>query len=180
MPSLIWIHGGTRMCVLILGAATMLFGQNAHPRERNGDHSVAPVDQSAGSPKSGADSVQESRSKSGVHLDRSAVVLAGSQNATPQSAVEQPTSSQWPQLSTQTDGEEAQGLQRALGTAVARSPALLPIAAAEPTGMAIAPAKQRRVRKIVLKVGALMGATAALGTVLILTEATASKPAIAH
>ena len=35
--------------------------------------------------------------------------------------------------------------------------AVLAIAAAEPTGIAIAPAKQRRVRKIVLKVGALGG-----------------------
>jgi hypothetical protein len=36
------------------------------------------------------------------------------------------------------------------------------------------------VRKIVLKVGVLVAAGAALSTVLILTETTASKPAVAH
>jgi hypothetical protein len=34
MPSWIRIHGAIVLCVLILGTATKLFGQNAHPQER--------------------------------------------------------------------------------------------------------------------------------------------------
>jgi len=48
--------------------------------------------------------------------------------------------------------------------------------AAEPAGIAMAPAKQHRARAIVIKVGAMVGAGAALGTVLGLTAATHSKP----
>jgi hypothetical protein len=181
MPSLIRIHGAIVLCALILGTTTMSFSQNAHPQETDGDHPVAPVEHSTCSPGSSPESAPESRLKTGAHPDDSAAILAGGQNAAPQSRGQQPIIARSPQSSTPTDGEEAQSqLQRALGTAVAPAPPVLPLAAAEPTGIAIAPARQRRVRKIVLKVGALVGAGAALSTVLILTETTASKPAIAH
>jgi hypothetical protein len=180
MPSLIRIHGGTALCVLILGSTTVLFGRNAQHQETDGDHSVAPVQHGAESPRR-ADPAQPSRSKPGAPLDNSAASVPGSQNAAPQSVGRQPAIPLSPQSSTQTDGEETHGqLQRAAGTAAAPAPAVLPIAAAEPTGIAIAPAKQRRVRKIVLKVGALVGASAALTTVLILSKTTPSKPAGAH
>jgi hypothetical protein len=181
MPWWIRIHGGMMLCVLVLGTTTRLFSQNAHHQETNGDHPVAPVQHCSCSPRSDADLAQESRLEAGAHLDSSAVSLAGSQNAAPPSRAQQTTIPLAQQSSTKTDGEEAERqLQRALGTAVAPAQAVLPLAAAEPTGIAIAPARQRRVRKIVLKVGALVGASAALSTVLILSETTASKPAIAH
>jgi len=177
MRSLNRIHGGIASCVLILGTTTILFSQDVQHQKKSGDHSAAPVQQNASSPRTNADSAQENHLKAGEHLDNSAVSLAGSQNATPPSAGEQPTSPLWPQAARQTNGEEEQRLQHAVGTAVAPPPAVLPIAAAEPTGIAIAPAKQRRVGRIVLKVGALVGASAALSTVLILSETTGSKPA---
>lgn len=70
--------------------------------------------------------------------------------------------------------------QRPVGTAAAEAPKVSGVTAAQPAGVAIAPAKQRRVRTIVLRVGALMGAGAALGTVIALTAATPSKPPGAH
>ena len=70
--------------------------------------------------------------------------------------------------------------QQPLGTATAESPNVSGIAASQPAGVAIAPAKQRRVRTIVLKVGALVGAGVAVGTVIGLTRATSSKPPGAH
>jgi hypothetical protein len=182
MPSFDRIYGGIAASVLILGTTTVLFSQNAQNRETNADHPVPPVQRRAGSPSGDADPAQESRLKAPAHPDDSAASLAGSQNARPPSAGEQPsgpTTPLWPQLSTPT-GEQAQGLQRAVGTAGAPAPAVLPVAAAEPTGIAMAPAKQRRVRKIVLKVGALVGASAALSAVLILTKTTPGKPAVAH
>ena len=70
--------------------------------------------------------------------------------------------------------------QRPVGTAAAEAPRVSGITAAQPAGVAIAPAKQRRVRTIVLKVGAIVGAGAALGTVIALTAASPSKPPGAH
>lgn len=70
--------------------------------------------------------------------------------------------------------------QRPVGTAAAEAPKVSGITAAQPAGVAIAPGKQRRVRTIVLKVGAIVGAGAALGTVIALTAATPSKPPGAH
>ncbi len=70
--------------------------------------------------------------------------------------------------------------QRPAGTAAAEAPKVTGITAAEPAGVAIAPAKQRRVRTIVLKVGAIIGAGAAIGTVVALSAGTSSKPPGAH
>ncbi len=71
-------------------------------------------------------------------------------------------------------------MQRPVGTAAAEAPKVSGITAAQPAGVAIAPAKQRRVRVLVLKVGAILGASAALGTVIALSAATPSKPPGAH
>jgi hypothetical protein len=66
--------------------------------------------------------------------------------------------------------------QRPVGTAAAEAPDTTGIAASQPAGAAIAPMKQHRVRTIVIKVGAIIGAAAAVGTVVALSEATGSKP----
>jgi len=82
--------------------------------------------------------------------------------------------------SAQSSSSEEQKPQRPVGTAAAEAPSVSGITAAEPAGIAMAPAKQHRARAIVIKVGAIVGAGAALGTVLALTEATHSKPPGAH
>ncbi len=76
--------------------------------------------------------------------------------------------------------DQTQKPQRPVGTAAAEAPTVNGVTAAEPAGVAIAPAKQRRVRTIVLKVGAIVGAGVAVGTVIALTAATSSKPPGAH
>jgi hypothetical protein len=70
--------------------------------------------------------------------------------------------------------------QRPVGTAAAETSNASGVAASQPAGVAIAPAKQRRVRTIVLRVGALVGAGVAVGTVVALTQGTPSKPPGAH
>lgn len=80
----------------------------------------------------------------------------------------------------QASAAQDQKLQHPVGTAAAEAPKVNGITAAQPAGVAIAPAKQRRVRTIVLKVGAIIGAGAAIGAVVALTEATPSKPPGAH
>jgi hypothetical protein len=70
--------------------------------------------------------------------------------------------------------------QKPVGTAAAEAPSTAGVAASQPAGVAIAPAKQRRARTIIIRTGAIIGAAAALGIVVGLTEATSSKPPGVH
>jgi hypothetical protein len=67
-----------------------------------------------------------------------------------------------------------------LGTAAAETVAPVGVAASRPAGAALAPAKQRRVRTILIRMGAIVGAAAALGVTMALTEGSPSKPPGAH
>ena len=99
------------------------------------------------------------------------------------STASQPQRAASPQANTPNqpgDTQTNQKLQRPVGTAAAEAPKVSGITAAEPAGIAIAPAKQHRVRTLVIKVGAILGAGAAVGTVIALTQATPSKPPGAH
>jgi hypothetical protein len=62
------------------------------------------------------------------------------------------------------------------GTAAAGTNPATGVAASQPAGMAIAPAKQHRTRTLVLRTGAILGAGVALGSVVALTQGTPSKP----
>jgi len=66
--------------------------------------------------------------------------------------------------------------QDPLGTAVAPSVKITGVAASRPAGAAIAPAKQKRARSILIKVGVIVGAGAAIGTVVALSSASPSRP----
>lgn len=70
--------------------------------------------------------------------------------------------------------------QKPVGTAAAETPATTGVAASNPAGAAIAPAKQRRTRELFIKVGAILGAGVAVGTVAALAAASPSKPAGAN
>jgi len=67
-----------------------------------------------------------------------------------------------------------------LGAAAAETVPTMGIAASRPAGAALAPAKQRRVRTILIRMGAVVGAAAAVGVTMALTEASPSKPPGAH
>jgi hypothetical protein len=78
-----------------------------------------------------------------------------------------------PHISTeqqQSDGPEP------VGTAAAPYEKPLGVAASRPAGAAIAPAKQKRVRSILIRVGLIAGAAAAIGTVVALSKASPSRP----
>jgi hypothetical protein len=70
--------------------------------------------------------------------------------------------------------------QKPVGTAAAESSNAGGTAASQPAGVAIAPAKQHRVRTIVIRVGAVAAAAVAVGTVAALSRATPSRPPGAH
>jgi hypothetical protein len=70
--------------------------------------------------------------------------------------------------------------QRPVGTAAAETANTSGVAASRPAGVAIAPAKQGRARALLIKVGAVVGAGVAIGTVMALSNSTSSKPPGAH
>jgi hypothetical protein len=70
--------------------------------------------------------------------------------------------------------------QKPVGTAAAEVGAASGVAASKPAGVAIAPARQRRVRSFLIKMGAIAGAGVAIGTVVALSQSSPSKPPGAH
>jgi anti-anti-sigma factor len=70
--------------------------------------------------------------------------------------------------------------QEPVGTAAAEFIRTTGVAASKPAGSAIAPAKQRRARSILIKVGAIVGAGAAVGAVVALSAASPSRAPGSH
>ena len=91
---------------------------------------------------------------------------AGEQQAQPQSAPAQSIP----------EGPQPKKPTEPVGAATAESVPTTGGAAAKPAGVAIAPAKQHQTRSLLLKVGAVVAAGAALGTVYALSHGTASTP----
>ena len=108
-------------------------------------------------------------------------------NAAPSQAAALPNSpgsvrSQLLASNAQSEGQQSspnaqpKGTQEPVGTAAAESVETTGVAASNPAGAAIAPAKQRRTRSILIKVGALVGAGVAIGTVAALSSGSPSRP----
>jgi len=109
----------------------------------------------------------------------SAVLAKLGEPARPEDSLDQTTgvSAPTPQSQSQSD---AQTPQKPVGTAAAEAPSATGVAASQPAGIAMAPAKQRRVRTIILRTGAIIGAGVAVGSVVALTAGTSSRPPGAH
>jgi len=82
------------------------------------------------------------------------------QAGTPQSSPEQPQNAS----------------PKPVGTAVAPYEKSTGVAASRPAGAVIAPAKQRRARTLVIRVAVVVGAAAAIGTVVALSHASPGRP----
>lgn len=74
----------------------------------------------------------------------------------------------------QTASQQAQ--DKPVGTAAAPYEKTTGVTASRPAGAVIAPAKQRRARSILIRVGVIVGAAVAIGTVVALTHASPSRP----
>jgi hypothetical protein len=66
--------------------------------------------------------------------------------------------------------------ERPVGTAAAEIGNASGIVASKPAGVAIAPAKQHQSRSLLIKLGAVIGAGVAIGTVMALSNASPSRP----
>lgn len=131
-----------------------------------------------GSRQSASQDAAASESETSNLPDSPGTTWAKAQEPSAQSSSSQEPSA--PEADSKAASERQEKLQRPVGTAAAEAPNVSGITAAQPAGVAIAPAKQRHVRTIVLKVGAVLAAGAAVGTVVALTAATPSKPPGAH
>lgn len=68
------------------------------------------------------------------------------------------------------------GTAKPVGTAAAPYEKTTGVAASRPAGAVIAPAKQRRARSILIRVGLIVGGAVAIGTVVALTHESPSRP----
>lgn len=88
---------------------------------------------------------------------------------------ESPSSAQAPPASNSPQSVFQQSQQPA-GTAAAEIGNATGVAASKPAGVAIAPAKQRQSRSFLIKMGAILGVGAAIGTVVALSSGSPSRP----
>jgi cytoskeletal protein RodZ len=153
----------TTCCALALGLPANIFAQEQGSR--------APLDPQVIVASELPDSPGATRSKAED---------ASSSQQSSSSSTQSPASGQTDTRQTAPAQDQGQKPQRPVGTAAAEAPKAKGVTAAQPSGIAIAPAKQRRVRTIVIKVGAMVAAGAAVGTVIGLTKATPSRPPGAH
>jgi hypothetical protein len=76
----------------------------------------------------------------------------------------------------QSSARQQQNGTEPVGTAAAPYEKPLGVAASRPAGAVMAPAKQRRTRTILIRVGLIVGAAAAIGTVVALSKTSPSRP----
>jgi len=173
-------------CVLALGMPGSILAQNAQTSD-SANIGIPSATQAATSKDRSLSAPTDTIASSELP-DSPGAAWAKAQQDAPQQTTAQAPSSQAsadpnqtaPNQTDSNQTNENAKPQRPVGTAAAEAPKVNGVTAAQPAGVAIAPAKQRRVRTIVLRVGALVGAGAALGTVIALTAATPSKPPGAH
>jgi hypothetical protein len=108
--------------------------------------------------------------------------ISGASSSQPSSESQAPLNGTSPSQNNNPSGtpksnhEQQSGAQAPLGTAAAPYEKGIGVAASRPAGAVIAPAKQRRTRSFVIKLGVLIGACAAVGTVVALSNASPSQP----
>jgi hypothetical protein len=145
-----WLRRQTVHCLVMLLAVP--FGKAAMA-----------LPQSSGQPADGASPAQTQSQNSNSAIKPDAVPAQATddnrQNGAPQTTPEQ----------------QQNGTQAPVGTAAAPYEKGIGVAASRPAGAVIAPAKQRRTRSFLIKVGLIVAAGVAVGTVVGLSAASPSK-----
>ena len=148
------LAGSLVLAVLVSGSAMALPG----PQETSPDQSrpEGPASNPAPATQPAVEPLPDSPSAARPQDAQNAAGQSGATQSPPQS---------------QQDGN-----QKPVGTAAAETATTTGFAASRPAGAALAPAKQKRSRTILISVGAIAGAAVALGLVVALTKGTPSKP----
>jgi hypothetical protein len=158
------IAGGLVMLLVI----TMTEAADASPRQAlSGQQQSVPASQNPS---------KDSDSRAGT----SGVDTSQSETTYPNSPA--PSRSQVANLSGQAGTSPSQSDQaqspaaKPVGTAAAPYEKTSGVAGSRPAGAVIAPAKQRRARSILIRVGVIVGAAVAVGTVVALSKGSPSRP----
>jgi hypothetical protein len=77
-------------------------------------------------------------------------------------------------------GSQQTVVHQPVGTAAAEALPITGVATSRPAGAALAPARQRRVRSVLIRVGSLVGAGVAIGTTMALSQGSPSRPPGSH
>jgi hypothetical protein len=157
--SVYWLRRRIAHCLIVLMAVPFGATAQALPSQQLEATAAAPAQPpvaDAGIPNTGP--VQ-----SGTTPDSPAP--AGSQTTNQPAAAPQSTTSQPQQNGTAPVGTAAAPYEKGIG-----------VAASRPAGAVIAPAKQRRTRSILIRVGLIAAAAVAIGTVVALSNASPSTP----
>ena len=179
----------TASCILALGCSATVLAQDAQPTDNRHVDSAQPnaaQSQQVSPDASPAASTAELPDSPGVTVARlqdPAPQQSGSAQPSAPAAAQSSPEQNGAQTGTQEEQQQPpqqQKLQRPVGTAAAAAPGVSGVTAAQPAGVAIAPAKQHRVRTIIVRTGAILAGGAAVGGVIALTRATPSKPPGAH
>ena len=145
-----WLRRQIVGCIVVLLAVP--FGQAATPR---------PQQTPSGQQAEGGRSVQvQSQQSQSQNSDNTTGTPAADTNHASQRALQPP----------QND------TSKPLGTAAAPYEKSTGVPASRPAGAVIAPAKQRRTRSFLIKVGVIVGAAVAIGTVAALSKASPNRP----
>jgi hypothetical protein len=133
--------------------------------------------QASSSGESGAVPVKNPReliSGPGYYSVESAADGSAQQESQAIASAQQGPQLQKPGTSSGADNQKAP--VKPVGAAAAPPESTMGVAASRPAGAVVAPGKQRRARSILIRVGLIVGAGVALGTVMALSHATPSRP----
>ncbi len=121
---------------------------------------------------------QQAPTSEGITVDPSKGPLTPPPPSEPQPTTEmmQPLASPTTTTLSVPEAPQQQGQHEPLGTAAAGGIATEGGSASRPAGTAIAPAQQHQVRSLLIKLGAIAAAGAAIGTVYALSKGTPSTP----
>jgi hypothetical protein len=141
---------------------------------------VLPVAAQKDSPPTSSQETERSRASESISAPDALPDSPGAMVAQAQAPQFPPSAQESSQSQSSQSSTSQAAPQKPVGTAAAEAPSTAGVAASQPAGVAIAPAKQRRARTIIIRTGAIIGAAAAVGIVVGLTEATSSKPPGVH
>lgn len=134
---------------------------------------MAPIAAEAQAPQSDAASLQAQGTQPAQAEPHTQQDIA---SAIPDAPLPQQTQPPEPPPTPQSDSAPQQSTTTPVGTAAAPSEKPVGVAGSRPAGAVIAPAKQRRVRTILISIGVIVGAGIAVGTVAALSHSSPSQP----
>jgi hypothetical protein len=161
--------------VLTLAPLASQAQQTANPPADTQQQTTAPADQTN-------QQAQPTQSPSGTQVNPAQgplepVPTTPDQNQLPETPqAQQPGATQPAQQAPATPAPQKQNQSEPLGTAAAPGANTVGGGASKPAGTAIAPAKQKQYRSLLLKLGLIAAGGAALGTVYALSRGTSSTP----